>query len=160
MSPDHRRRPGEVQARASPALRCHPRLSLARRRYRWSRHADLGPDVRLGHLHLWGLGGGQLEPGVPLRGEGGTCVVTAVAPPAQKQADLNLFLLAMMNKEIKGCLYGAESPRTQIPRLLSLYRDGILKLDELITETYTLDQVNQGYADMRAGRILRGVIAF
>ena len=59
-----------------------------------------------------------------------------------------------------GCLYGSESPRTQIPRLLNLYRDGILKLDELITETYSLDQVNQGYADIAAGRVLRGVIAF
>lgn len=104
--------------------------------------------------------GELLEPALTLTAKGGTCVVTAVAPPAQKQADVNLFLLAMMNKEIKGCLYGAESPRTQIPRLLSLYRDGILKLDELITRTYTLDQVNQGYADMEAGRILRGVIAF
>jgi Zn-dependent alcohol dehydrogenase len=43
---------------------------------------------------------------------------------------------------------------------LNLYRDGILKLDELITETYSLDQVNQGYADIAAGRVLRGVIAF
>ena len=56
--------------------------------------------------------------------------------------------------------HGSESPRTQIPRLGNLYRDGILKLDELITETYSLDQVNQGYADIEAGRILRGVIAF
>jgi len=83
-----------------------------------------------------------------------------VAPIAQAQADVNLFMLAMMNKEIKGCLYGSEAPRTQIPRLLSLYRDGTLKLDELITETYSLDQVNQGYADIEAGRILRGVIVF
>jgi S-(hydroxymethyl)glutathione dehydrogenase/alcohol dehydrogenase len=83
-----------------------------------------------------------------------------VAPIAQAQADVNLFMLAMMNKEIKGCLYGSESPRTQIPRLLNLYRDGILKLDELITETYSLDQLNEGYADVEAGRVLRGVITF
>ena len=83
-----------------------------------------------------------------------------MAPIAQAQADVNLFLLAMMNKEFKGCLYGSESPRTQIPRLLDLYRDGVLKLDELITETYRLDQVNQGYADVAAGRVLRGVITF
>ena len=44
--------------------------------------------------------------------------------------------------------------------MLNLYRDGILMLDELITETYSLDQVNQGYADIEAGRVLRGVIAF
>ena len=104
--------------------------------------------------------GDLLEPALTLTAKGGTCVITSVAPIAQAQADVNLFLLAMMNKEIKGCLYGSESPRIQIPRLLDLYRDGILKLDELITETYSLDQVNQGYADIEAGRVLRGVITF
>jgi S-(hydroxymethyl)glutathione dehydrogenase/alcohol dehydrogenase len=48
----------------------------------------------------------------------------------------------------------------QIPKLLNLYRDGILKIDELITETYRLDQVNQGYADIEAGRVLRGAMTF
>jgi S-(hydroxymethyl)glutathione dehydrogenase/alcohol dehydrogenase len=104
--------------------------------------------------------GELLEPALTLTAKGGACVVTSVAPMAQAHADVNLFLLAMMNKEIRGCLYGAESPRVQIPRLLDLYRDGVLKLDEMITETYRLDQVNQGYADIEAGRILRGVITF
>jgi S-(hydroxymethyl)glutathione dehydrogenase/alcohol dehydrogenase len=104
--------------------------------------------------------GELLEPALTLTAKGGTCVVTSVAPLAQAHADVNLFLLAMMNKEIKGCLYGSENPRVQIPRLLDLYRDGILKIDELITETYLLDQVNQGYADVEAGRVLRGTIAF
>jgi len=104
--------------------------------------------------------GELLEPALSLTAKGGACVVTSVAPMAQAHADVNLFLLAMMNKDIRGCLYGAESPRVQIPRLLALYRDGVLKLDEMITETYRLDQVNQGYADIEAGRILRGVITF
>ncbi len=104
--------------------------------------------------------GELLEPALTLTAKCGTCVVTSVAPIAQAQADVNLFMLAMMNKEIKGCLYGSEGPRTQIPRLLSLYRDGILKIDELITETYQLDQVNEGYADIESGRVLRGIITF
>ena len=41
-----------------------------------------------------------------------------------------------------------------------MYREGELKLDELITRRYTLDEVNQGYADMRDGKNLRGVIEF
>jgi S-(hydroxymethyl)glutathione dehydrogenase/alcohol dehydrogenase len=104
--------------------------------------------------------GELLEPALTLTAKGGTCVITSVAPLAQAQADLNLFMLSMMNKEVKGCLYGSESPRVQIPRLLSLYRDGVLMLDELITQTYRLDQVNEGYADIEAGRVLRGVITF
>lgn len=104
--------------------------------------------------------GELLEPALTLTAKGGTCVVTSVAPMAQAQADVNLFMLAMMNKEIKGCLYGSGSPRVQIPKLLNLYRDGILKIDELITETYRLDQVSQGYADIEVGRVLRGAITF
>jgi NDMA-dependent alcohol dehydrogenase len=104
--------------------------------------------------------GELLEPALTLTAKGGTCVVTSAAPMVQAQADVNLFLLTMMNKQIKGSLYGSQSPRIQIPKLLNLYRDGILKIDELITETYQLDQVNQGYADIEAGRVLRGVIRF
>ena len=50
------------------------------------------------------------------------------------------------------------NPFDDIPRILELYRAGKLKLDELITTRYTLDQVNQGYEDMMAGRNIRGVI--
>jgi S-(hydroxymethyl)glutathione dehydrogenase/alcohol dehydrogenase len=44
--------------------------------------------------------------------------------------------------------------------LLDLYRAGKLKLDELITKTYTLDEINIGYDDMRNGRNIRGIIQF
>ncbi|MBL7499753.1 NDMA-dependent alcohol dehydrogenase [Frankia sp. CNm7] len=99
-----------------------------------------------------------LEPALGLTGKDGTCVITAVAPAKQRQVDVNLFTFAMLNKQIRGCLYGSQSPRVAIPRLLDLYRAGTLKIDELITRTYTLDQVNDGYADLEAGRILRGAI--
>ena len=51
-------------------------------------------------------------------------------------------------------------PDCDIPRLLELYRAGELKLDELITKTYTLDQINQGYQDMLDGKNIRGVIMY
>ena len=52
------------------------------------------------------------------------------------------------------------SPRRQIPDLLALYRAGDLKLAELITRRYGLDDVNRGYADLDAGKNLRGIIVF
>jgi Zn-dependent alcohol dehydrogenase len=55
-------------------------------------------------------------------------------------------------------LFGSSNPFDDIPRILDLYRAGKLKLSELITTRYTLDQVNQGYEDMLAGRSIRGVI--
>ncbi|WP_041801424.1 hypothetical protein [Rhodopseudomonas palustris] len=58
-----------------------------------------------------------------------------------------------------GAVYGITSPRLQIPQLLDLYRKGGLRLDELITKTYP-DEINIGYADLEAGKNLRGVVVF
>lgn len=104
--------------------------------------------------------GEYVEPAMTLTAKGGNCVITSVAPLAQGQIDLNLFMFAMMNKQISGTIYGSANPRVAIPQLLDLYRDGTLKIDELITKTYTLDDVNQGYADLEAGTILRGALIF
>jgi len=104
--------------------------------------------------------GSLLEPMLRLTAKGGTCVITSVAPIVEEKADLNLFMLAMLNKQLRGCVFGSASPRTQIPRLLDLYRAGTLKIDELVTRTYSLDQVNAGYTDLEAGRLLRGAIIF
>ncbi|MFZ2240419.1 MAG: alcohol dehydrogenase, partial [Gordonia amarae] len=59
-----------------------------------------------------------------------------------------------------GALYGSSNAAHDIPRLVELYNSGHLKLDELITREYTLDQINEGYADMRSGRNIRGLIRF
>ena len=96
--------------------------------------------------------------GTALAGKGGTIVVTAVAPMTQTESSVNLFELAMWNKEIKGTIFGSLNPRADIPRLLNLYRDGQLKLDELITNRYSLDDINVGYQAMRDGTNIRGVI--
>jgi NDMA-dependent alcohol dehydrogenase len=95
-----------------------------------------------------------------LTGKGGTCVVTGVAPQSQTECSVNLFELAMFQKEVRGVVFGAANPRYDIPNLLALYRSGQLKLDELITKTYRLEQINQGYQDMLDGVNLRGVIIF
>ena len=66
----------------------------------------------------------------------------------------------LWNKEIKGTIFGSLTPRNDIPRLLDMYRNGALKLDELITTRYSLDQINEGYQAMRDGTNIRGVIVF
>jgi alcohol dehydrogenase (nicotinoprotein) len=50
------------------------------------------------------------------------------------------------------------SPLPDIPRLLRLYRAGQLRLDELITQRYSLEEINQGYQDLDDGKLIRGVI--
>ncbi len=104
--------------------------------------------------------GDLIEPAMNVISKDGTVVVTGLAPMHQREVTMDLFNLAMWNKEIKGTIFGSGSPRVEIPRLLRQYRQGQLKLHELITRTYSLDQINEGYQDMRDGKNIRGVIAF
>ena len=76
----------------------------------------------------------------------------------ENDVKMNLFQLAMWNKEVKGTIFGSLNPRADIPALLGMYRAGQLKLDELITKRYTLDEINEGYRAMRDGENIRGVI--
>ena len=63
-----------------------------------------------------------------------------------------------MEKRIQGALFGGGNPFDEIPRMLELYRAGRLKLDELVTTRYRLEEVNQGYRDMLDGRNIRGLL--
>jgi S-(hydroxymethyl)glutathione dehydrogenase/alcohol dehydrogenase len=102
--------------------------------------------------------GTMIEPALNLTSKGGTLVVTGLAPMIETDVKMNLFLLSMTNKEVKGTIFGSTNPRAQIPNLLAMYRQGKLKLDELVTKRYSLDQVNEGYQDMRDGKNIRGII--
>jgi Zn-dependent alcohol dehydrogenase len=59
-----------------------------------------------------------------------------------------------------GAVYGGSNPAADIPKLLRLYKSGQLKLDEMVTRTYSLDEINDGYVDTLSGSILRGLITF
>ena len=63
-----------------------------------------------------------------------------------------------MEKRIEGALFGGGNPFDEIPRLLELYRAGRLRLDELVTNRYSLEEVNQGYRDMLDGPNVRGLL--
>lgn len=104
--------------------------------------------------------GRLVEPALKLVGKRGVLVVTSVAPGDQLHVDLDLFMLTCYEKQIRGGLFGSSNPRIDIPRLLDLYMDGELKLDELVTTTYSLDEINQGYQDMLDGKNIRGLISY
>jgi len=67
-------------------------------------------------------------------------------------------VLTLFEKTIKGSLFGSGNPQRDILKMLDLYQAGTLKLDELVTSRYSLEQVNQGYADLVAGKNIRGVV--
>ncbi len=89
----------------------------------------------------------------------GTCVVIGLGSIKDSIA-LNIFMLPLMEKRLLGSWYGSANVHFDIPRLFALYRAGKLKLDELVTRTYPLSQVNDAFADMKAGANARGVIVF
>jgi S-(hydroxymethyl)glutathione dehydrogenase / alcohol dehydrogenase len=104
--------------------------------------------------------GGLIGQIVELVGKTGVLAIGGVSRMDQTELNLPLMMFVMMQKQLRGGLYGGGVPANVIPQLLALYRKGDLLLDELVTRTYTLEQINEGYADMAAGRNIRGVITF
>jgi S-(hydroxymethyl)glutathione dehydrogenase/alcohol dehydrogenase len=90
----------------------------------------------------------------------GTVVVTALGDITAVGVPISLSELTLFEKKLKGSLFGSCNPSADIPKLLDLYRAGHLKLDDLVTTRYELDDVARGYEDMHAGRNIRGIILF
>jgi NDMA-dependent alcohol dehydrogenase len=93
-------------------------------------------------------------------GKNGTVVVIGLTPATAESIPIPPLDLVLFQKTVMGTLYGDSQPRYDIPNLLKMYHAGKIKLDEMVTRTYTLDQVNEAYADMLAGKNIRGVIEF
>jgi S-(hydroxymethyl)glutathione dehydrogenase/alcohol dehydrogenase len=92
-------------------------------------------------------------------GKDAQVTVTAVGRTGDNHVQLAANgALVGYQRRIQGHVFGMSNPLHDIPNLLSLYRDGRIKLDELITRRYSLDEINEGYQDLDEGRIIRGVI--
>lgn len=90
----------------------------------------------------------------------GTVVVTAIAPASETSIPIPPLDITRFQKRIQGAIYGASNPRSDIPRQYDMYRAGQLKLDEVISGLYALEEIGRGYADMLEGRSVRGGISF
>jgi NDMA-dependent alcohol dehydrogenase len=90
----------------------------------------------------------------------GTTVVIGLTPARFEELPISPLSLVLSQKTLMGTIYGSSSAPAEIPKLLNLYRGGRLRLEELVTRTYTLDQINEGYEDMLAGKNIRGVVLF
>jgi S-(hydroxymethyl)glutathione dehydrogenase/alcohol dehydrogenase len=88
----------------------------------------------------------------------GTVVLTGLAHPEALTVHLSGTDITLNRKHIKGSLFGDCNPAYDIKKMLDLYRAGKLKLDELVTKRYSLAEINEGYADLEAGKNIRGVI--
>jgi S-(hydroxymethyl)glutathione dehydrogenase/alcohol dehydrogenase len=95
---------------------------------------------------------------VQMTGKGGKVTITAVGHLNETAVHFHAGMLIGYQRQVRGALFGDCNPLSDIPKLLGLYRAGDLKLDELVTRTYALDEVNEAYADLNAGKNIRGVI--
>lgn len=91
-------------------------------------------------------------------GKAGRAVLVAVPPAGADHLPITPFDVVMFERQILGTVYGSCNPFSDIPQLIDLYQSGKLKLDELVTNTYSLDQINDGYEAMLAGRNIRGLV--
>ena len=90
---------------------------------------------------------------------GGKAVIVGVARPTEAMS-FKPMTMVFEEKTLQGSYFGTCVPRVDFPRMLNLYMAGKLKLDELITRRYTVDEAPQAFADLEAGRNARGVIVF
>jgi S-(hydroxymethyl)glutathione dehydrogenase/alcohol dehydrogenase len=90
---------------------------------------------------------------------GGTAVIVGMAAMSVR-APIAPYFMALQEKTLKGTIYGSVRPNIDIPRLVDLYLDRRLKLDELISQTYSLEQINDGFEALRSGQVARGVVVF
>lgn len=109
-----------------------------------------------------GVGDGQvMGEAMALAAKRGRVVVTNIHPAFETGgANMSLLDLTLMEKQVVGSLFGSGNPRADIPKLLGLYREGQLDLDGLVTKTYPLEGINEGYQDMRDGKNIRGVLVY
>jgi S-(hydroxymethyl)glutathione dehydrogenase/alcohol dehydrogenase len=104
--------------------------------------------------------GSLLAPALALTAKGGQVVVVGMGSFADLDAKISLAELTLFQKRVQGAIFGGASPRTQIPHLLHQYRAGRLRLEELVTRRYRMEDINLGYEDMRDGRNLRGLLRY
>ncbi|MDD7941569.1 Zn-dependent alcohol dehydrogenase [Actinomycetospora lutea] len=90
---------------------------------------------------------------------GGTIVCVGM-PDVAARPSLPGPELVRDEKIITGSLYGSSRPSIDIPSILRQYTAGTLPLDRMITKAYELDQIDRAFADMREGRLKRGVVVF
>jgi len=89
----------------------------------------------------------------------GVAMIVGITPTT---AEVTIPSLSLVYDErvLTGSLYGSAAPKTDIPRMIDLYRAGSLKLDELLSRSYPIEEINQAYDALQSGETLRSVVTF
>ena len=118
-----------------------------------------GVTLELQGWRAYGAQDGHLR-GASLQFERDAPAATGRAAASLAPDPIAPYFMALQEKAIKGTMYGSVRPNLDFPRLVDLYLDGRLKIDELVSRTYSLDEINEGFAALRSGQVARGVVVF
>src|SRR5262249_56816378 len=89
--------------------------------------------------------------------KGGRAVVVGV-PEERAEPPHKPVWMMRHAKTLMGCAYGSSRPQVDFPKIVDLYMEGKIKLDELITRRFGLDEINEAFRAMEAGEVARGVL--
>lgn len=90
---------------------------------------------------------------------GGTVVVVGMAPETEK-IEINALSLPRSEKVIMGTWYGSARPWVDLPKIVDLYLEGKIKVDEMLTRSYPLAQINEAYDALEKGENARAILTF
>jgi S-(hydroxymethyl)glutathione dehydrogenase/alcohol dehydrogenase len=106
------------------------------------------------------IGNGKtVEQAIQMTRAAGTACIVGMAPQGARSS-FDPLLLVMRETRVIGTWYGSARPRIDFPRMVELTLAGKLKVQELISRRYTLDQINEGFERLGRGEVARGVIVF
>ncbi|MDA7584980.1 Zn-dependent alcohol dehydrogenase [Luminiphilus sp.] len=100
-----------------------------------------------------------IELSVNLLGKSGTAVIVGM-PASGVMAQYDPGELAARGQSVLGSKMGSGSVKRDIPKLAALYQSGELKLDQMISGRYALEEINEAIASVKRGEALRNVVIF
>ena len=110
-------------------------------------------------VNLWLMVWTSTATVAPATGPGGTTVIVGMAPENDNMT-FSALSFPRTEKTLKGSWYGSARPLIDLPKMVDLYLDGKLKVDEMISRYYTLDEINTAYDALAAGEVARSIIRF
>ncbi len=113
-----------------------------------------GADVAFEVIGL----GPTIEQAINMARNGGEAVLVGV-PRMDVMLNLNAaFTFLYLAKTVKGCWYGSANVREDVPKLIALYKEGKLKLEELVSREIGVEGVNEAFTAMQSGEVARSLI--
>ncbi|MFN8636573.1 MAG: zinc-binding dehydrogenase [Chloroflexota bacterium] len=100
-----------------------------------------------------------VEQAIGMIRQAGTAVIVGMAPQNQT-AGFDPLLFVQKEARLLGSWYGSSRPRLDFHRFIDMTLAGKLKVKEMITRTYPLEQINEAYDSLGRGEVARSLVTF